>query len=87
MEYISRKGAIEAGLIHAGYEDADFRNLIMKLLPEPTIAKLEWPHNTDIEVYKLRTPSGKDFQIGVGKFKEGFDLWLMNPESGVYVRT
>ena len=81
-QYDSRESAIEMGLYYAGFGDANLRKRTMDELPEAVQTQLGFPQNKTIDTYKVRTPVGKDIQIGVGEFRDGFDLWLIDPESG-----
>ncbi|MBU1199834.1 MAG: hypothetical protein KKF46_07595 [Nanoarchaeota archaeon] len=81
-QYDSRESAIEMGLYYAGFGDEALRKRAMDELPEAVQTQLGFPQNKTIDTYTVRTPAGKDVQIGVGKFREGFDLWLIDPESG-----
>ena len=38
-------------------------------------------------IYDIETSKGKKAQLGVTKFRDGYNLWLIEPESGMCVRT
>jgi hypothetical protein len=85
-EYDSREAAIEMGFYHIGFVDETLRKEAMSRLPEAVQRQLEWPHSKTIETYDIKTPKGEDARIGVGKFRDGFDLWLINPKTGFCMR-
>ena len=85
--YDSRELAIETGLFYMGYGNTGLRKRVMRELPEPIEMQLGWPQDRTIDTYKVRNPAGKDVLIGVSKFRSGFDLWLIDPESGQGLRT
>jgi len=85
-KYDSKESALEMGLYYAGYEDPKLRKKVMADLPEPVKRQIGWPQNKTVETYKIRTPTGKNVQIGVGEFRDGFDLWLIVPKTGICQR-
>lgn len=86
-EYHSKESALEMGLYYAGFGDSKLRQKVMKDLPKPVETEIGWPQNKTIETYLVTTPTGLEVKIGVGRFREGFDLWLINPDTGKCQRT
>jgi hypothetical protein len=37
--------------------------------------------------FKIKGPDGKELQIVIGPFREGFELWLVNSNTGMCLRT
>jgi len=81
-QYDSREQAIELGLYYAGFVGEGERQRVMESLPEPKQMQLGWPQEKTLEVYSFDNPQGEAVQIGVGEFRGGFDLWLINPITG-----
>ncbi len=87
-KFNSKEIALEEGLRYAGFGDAELRQEKLKRLteskPEPT--QIGWPHNKEVDLYKTKTPQGVEIGLGIGRFREGYDLWLIDIKSGAAQR-
>ncbi|HLD49439.1 MAG TPA: hypothetical protein VJB11_03675 [archaeon] len=84
-EYDSKESALEDGIFYIGYKNMDSPKKILEGLKSET-KELGWPHSKTVELYKLKRPDGMEVGIGVGKFRNGYDLWLVDLETGVSMR-
>lgn len=75
-KFSSVEDALQMGAHYACVDKTAFDGVT----PEKT--ELGWPQNTTIDVYYIKNNDGKEVGIGVGKFRDGFDLWLIATEIG-----
>jgi len=78
--YETIEHALEIGAMYAGVDKKVFDGV------KPETETIAWPHYKNIEVYNIKNSKGVDVKIGVGKFREGFDLWLIDPKTGYALR-
>lgn len=94
--YDTKEEALEMGACYAGYSDA---NVQRRVLAEATVDTLilGWPHSRPatedcaaiekrLETYEISNSEGVKVRLGVSRFREGYDLWLITPE-GLAQRT
>ena len=89
--YDTREVALEYGLYSIGFKDTELRKgkLVELLGSTPSIKELGWPQanpdtgkGKEVEIYDVNSPDGEKFQIGTGVFRDGFDSWVFNTETG-----
>lgn len=86
--YESKEDALRTGVFYAGFNDQDLKKVIEELnSQQPKTKHLGWPHDKTLETYRLQNVKGQDIEIGVSKFRSGYDLWLIDPNSGFAHRT
>jgi hypothetical protein len=81
-EFQTKEEAILAGIYYAGMQE--------KLDP----ADLSWQGSEvsqlgiihPIETTDFANPNGKIVRIGIGTFRAGFELWLIDPTTGLACR-
>ncbi len=78
-KFDTKQNALDMGAYYAGVYSKG-RNVYEGVVPEKM--SLGSPQNTEIEVYKIKNAKGKEVCIGVRQFRDGYDLWLIDPESG-----
>lgn len=83
-QYETKEQALEMGLFYAGFGDRKLREAKLAELMEssPEKSEIGWPHDEEIELYEFKSPGGIDVKIGIGKFRSGFDLWFIDPDTG-----
>lgn len=74
----TKEDALKTGAHYAGINEVDPFN---GLTPEKRVMK--FPVVKEIDVYTIKNVNGVDVGIGVGKFRDGFDLWLISLDSGM----
>lgn len=82
-EYKTKQQALEMGAYYAGYSTLEECN---RILTTATIGSelLGWPHSfpeKKLEVHYINNPEGVRVGLGVSPFREGYDLWLITPNS------
>lgn len=84
-EFKTREGAIKLGIFLAGkYEEPSEIEKIIRLLPEPVKSEIGRPHNKAIDAYEFINSAGERVEIGIGKIRNGFDLWLLYENNTCY---
>ena|SRR3989338_7017278 len=95
-QYDTKEQALEMGACYAGYADPEDRKRVLARA-EISDKVLGWPHSFPatetspavekrLEVYEFENPNGIKVGIGISRFREGYDLWLISPE-GRAIRT
>lgn len=87
-QYCTKEQALERGLFYSGFTDSDQRGdkLDELLNSEPEEVDIGWPQSKTVEAHRFVNPGGHEVIMGVGQFRDGFDLWLLNPASSLYRR-
>jgi len=88
-EYSTKRQALEMGLFYGGFEDEKLRieKLENLLKSKPKKEYMGFPQlKHPIEVYALNNPKGDKVKIGIGTFREGYELWLIHPKTGLSLR-
>lgn len=80
-QYSTKDAALKTGLAYAGLP-ADALDGV-----EPERLEIGWPHKEPVEAYQVTTQTGRKGYLAVGTFRDGFDLWLIDAETGAAVRT
>lgn len=83
-EYSTKKDALETGIYYAGRTGMPVTEL--KLLDDVHISQFG-EELSKSEVYEFINKNGKPAKIATSPFRHGWDLWLIDPESGAAVRT
>ncbi len=95
-QYNTKEQALEMGAYYAGYSTEEDRKRVLAGA-EISDKVLGWPHSQPatetspaiekrLEVYEFENPDGIKVGIGVSRFREGYNLWLITPD-GRAVRT
>jgi|SRR3989344_4180411 len=95
-QYNTKEEALEMGAYFAGYSREEDRKRVLAGA-EISDKVLGWPHSHPatetspaiekrLEVYEFENKDGIKISVGVGKFREGYDLWLLLP-NGRALRT
>jgi hypothetical protein len=95
--YDTKEQALETGLYYAGYKSQKEMDAELKKAKVGQLT-LGWPHSmpaTDnhpaiekiLDVFYVNNINGIKVGLGVSKFRDGYDLWLVNPETGFCQRT
>lgn len=97
-QYDTKQQALEMGAFYVGYKDKKSRrealeaaevteqnmiNPVAALLPPKKAAQF----TSKIEVHTITNPDGIKVGLGIGRFRSGFDLWLIDQETGNAMRT
>lgn len=94
----SKYEAISKGLFYAGrsdlyeYEKGMIKKTLDEILKNPEIKTVEGNINQfgyvheDCTMIEFKNKKNETIRIATTRFRNGFDLWLINPESGVAVR-
>jgi len=99
-EYDTEEQAMNMGVFYAGYRkdeieeviknaeitEQQMANILYSTLPKEDQEKLSGLVKK-VKIFTFPTKEGKKFSIGIGKFREGYDLWLIDPETGMSLRT
>jgi len=87
-EFGSKEQALETGLFYAGFKDREARDSKLKelLATKPRPVTLGWPQFKQLEVYEIRDVNNEAVDLGISQFRNGYDLWLINPENGAGLR-
>jgi len=92
--YPSKESAISMGVYYATgdskgtptlKEEKAYRSGLAMLSPEMAEGFGEKPE--PMYVYEIENSKGDMATFGVSKFRDGWDLWLINPETGMMLRT
>lgn len=97
-QFDSKESAIMTGLHYAGRDDLykDTNGLLKPLLEDilknseikilnDNISQFGYVHE-DCTMIEFSNSKGKISRIATTKFRDGFDLWLIDPESGYSMR-
>jgi hypothetical protein len=85
-EYDSKQSALQTACFFAGVKFED------TIIPAPAIKEKYHPlddehkYPEEVEVYTIKNKDGKDATFAIGKFRSGFDLWIVG-DNGMMVRT
>ena len=97
-EYGTKGAALKMGIFYAGrfdlYKKGDMeipideilKNSEVKIIEGAVIGQLGYQHE-DVTVIEFPNKYGKPIRIGTSKFRDGFDCWLIDPVTGMAVRT
>jgi len=78
-EFETKKQALDIGATYAGVYSED-KDVFEGVSPEDM--ELSWPHEKTIELYKIKNHEDIEVGIGIGEFRNGFDLWLVDLKNG-----
>lgn len=96
-EYSSKESALFTGMFYAGRSDLYTKDGKERSLDEiiksgdvkvieATISQFGYVHEDSITI-EFTNSKGKPSRIASTKFRSGFDLWLIHPDSGMAIRT
>lgn len=92
-EYPTKEIALFSGMYYAGRVDLFENKTLEECLKNPeikvdgsTIEQFGYAHE-DATSLTFNNKNGVPVTIITTKFRNGFDLWLVNPESGIGTRT
>ncbi len=98
QQFDSKYGAITTGLFYAGRSDLyrDENGIVKETLDEilknpeikivnENIIQFDYVHE-DCTMIEFKNKKNVPVRIATTKFRDGFDLWIINPESGAGVR-
>ena len=79
-QFDSKYEAITVGLFCAGRKNPEIK------IVDENIAQFNYVHK-DCTMIEFKNKKNDTVKIATTKFRNGFDLWLIDPESGSAVRT
>ncbi|MCK4518352.1 hypothetical protein KAT92_06250 [Candidatus Babeliales bacterium] len=92
-EYPTKESALFAGMFYAGRSDLCKGKTLEECLENPeikatddTISQFGYVHE-DATTLLFLNDNNEQVKISTTKFRNGFDLWLINPKSGSGIRT
>lgn len=76
-QFNSKEEAIGAACAYAGVKRTVVDGIIPKkdVMYNPLDVEHKYPSN--IEIYTVENKDGKNFEFAIGKYRDGFDLWLI----------
>ena len=80
-EYRTKERALEWGCHYAGIT----RATLDRIAPEEV--RIGWPHDITLEGYRVTTAAGRIGVLGVAPMGDGYQLWLIDAETGGAQRT
>jgi len=78
--FFSKKEALKMGLFYCGRTDIDISTI--KKIDTDHINQFGFSHEEQIDLYNIETSEGNKVQLGIEPFRNGFCLWLIDPETG-----
>lgn len=71
--------ALHMGAFYAGHATLDAqKKALSRAKPKP--GEIDWPHDKSVQLYCIKNAHGEKVTLGVGEFRDGYDLWLISPE-------
>ena len=76
-KFDTKQDAIRTACIFAGVDIEAMEGVIPKKDVEYSPLDIKHKYPNEIEIYTIKNKNGDDAQFAIGKFRDGFDLWLL----------
>jgi hypothetical protein len=84
-EYDTKEQALLMACAYAGVGTDALNGVKPEINQEYSPLDLNHEHPNDVEVYTIKNKNGEDMSFAIGRFRKGFDLWLI-AKNGMMMR-